>query len=198
VNRGMRASTIGVGIAFGFLITGTGFGNYTTIHQALLLRSWYLFAVFGSAVAVAAAGLALLRRAGTTRYGGPLRLPHRPARRPQVYGAAIFGVGFGLTGTCPGGAVAMVATGGLGGLLVLAGLVSGMWLRGATARPAGVRHPEVVADRLPGSILHARQDAPSGHGGHDGFPALLVAEQPGGLGLTSRPEQHQHGISARR
>ncbi len=134
MNRGIRASTIGVGIAFGFLVTGSGFGNYTTIHQALLLRSWYLFAVFGSAVAVAAGGLALLRRAGTTRYGGPLRLPHGPARRPHLYGAAIFGAGFGLTGTCPGGAVAMIATGGLGGLLVLAGLVSGMWLRGATAR----------------------------------------------------------------
>jgi uncharacterized protein len=100
-------------------------------------------------VAVAAAGLALLRRAGTTRYGGRLLLPHGPARRPQVDGAAIFGVGFGLTGTCPGGAVAVVATGGLGGLLVLAGLVSGMWLRGATAGPAEVRHPEAVADRLP-------------------------------------------------
>ena len=58
----------------------------------------------------------------------------------HVYGAAIFGVGFGLTGTCPGGAVAMVATGGLGGLLVLVGLVSGMWLREATARPARRRH----------------------------------------------------------
>jgi uncharacterized protein len=149
VNRGMRASTIGVGIAFGFLLTASGFGNYTTIHQALLLRSWYLFAVFGSAVAVAAAGLALLRRTGTTRYGGPLRLPHGPARRPQVYGAAIFGAGFGLTGTCPGGAVAMIPTGGLGGLLVLAGLVSGMWLRGATERPTGDQQPGVIADRHP-------------------------------------------------
>lgn len=161
MNRGRRASTIGVGIAFGFLITGSGFGNYTTIHQALLLRSWYLFAVFGSAVAVAAAGLALLRRAGTTRYGGPLRLPHGPARRPHLYGAAIFGAGFGLTGTCPGGAVAMVATGGLGGLLVLAGLVSGMWLRGPTARPARRRHPEVVADRLPAQPRMHVNDAPS-------------------------------------
>ena len=160
------------------------------------MRSWYLFAVFGSAVAVAAAGLALLRRAGTTRYGGPLRLPHGPARRPHLYGAAIFGVGFGLTGTCPGGAVAMVATGGLGGLLVLAGLISGMWLRGATARPAGVRHPEVVADRLPVQPRMHVKDAPSGHGGHDSVPTLLVAEQPGGLGLTSRPEQDQHRISA--
>jgi hypothetical protein len=145
---------------------------------------------------VAAAGLALLRRAGTTRYGGPLRLPHGPARRPHLYGAAIFGAGFGLTGTCPGGAVAMVATGGLGGLLVLAGLVSGMWLRGATARPAEVRHPEVVASRLPVQPRVHVKDAPSGHGGHDGFPTLLVAEQPGGLGLTSCPEQEQHRISA--
>jgi uncharacterized membrane protein YedE/YeeE len=176
VNRGIRASTIGVGIAFGFLITGSGFGNYTTIHQALLLRSWYLFAVFGSAVAVAAAGLALLRRAGTTRYGGPLRLPHGPARRPHLYGAAIFGAGFGLTGTCPGGAVAVVATGGLGGLLVLAGLVSGMWLRGATARPARRRHPEVADGRLPAQPRMHVNDAPSSDGGHDAFPALRVAE----------------------
>jgi uncharacterized membrane protein YedE/YeeE len=123
-------------MAFGFLLTGSGLGNYATIHQALLLRSWYLFAVFGSAVATAAAGLALLRRTGTTRYGGPLRLPHAPARRRHVYGAAIFGVGFGLTGACPGTAVAMVATGGLGGLLVLAGLVAGMRLRGATEHAA--------------------------------------------------------------
>ena len=149
MNRGARASTTGTGIAFGFLVTGSGFGNYATIHQALLLRSWYLFAVFGSAVAVAAAGLALLRRTGTTRYGGPVRLPRGPARRSQLYDAAIFGAGFGLTGACPGAAVAMVATGGLGGLLVLAGLVSGMWLRGATERPAQGEQPEVMVDRFP-------------------------------------------------
>jgi uncharacterized protein len=147
VNRGARASTVAIGIAFGFLVTGSGFGNYTTIHQTLLLRGWYMFAVFGSAVAVAAAGLALLRRAGTTRYGGPLRLPHAPARRRHLYGAAIFGIGFGLTGTCPGTAVAMIATGGLGGLLVLAGLVGGMWLRGAAERQARSQHPQAVTDQ---------------------------------------------------
>ena len=147
MNRGARATTVAVGIAFGFLVTGSGFGNYTTIHQALLLRSWYLFAVFGSAVAVAAAGLALLRGAGVTRYGGPLRLPRAPARRRHVFGAVIFGAGFGLTGTCPGGAVAVVATGGLGGLLVLAGLAVGMWLRGAAGRPARDQHLEAAADQ---------------------------------------------------
>ena len=147
MNRGTRASTIGIGIAFGFLVTGSGLGNYTTIHQALLLRSWYLFAVFGSAVAVAAAGLALLRRSGTTRYGCPLRLPRAPVRSRHICGAAIFGAGFALTGACPGSAVAMVATGGLGGLLVLAGLVGGMWLRGAAERPGWGRHPQAAASQ---------------------------------------------------
>ena len=147
MNRGARASTIAVGVAFGFLVTSSGLGNYATIHQALLLRSWYLFAVFGSAAAVAAAGLALLRRTGTTGYGGPLRLARTPARPHHLYGAAIFGAGFGLTGTCPGSAVAMVATGGLGGMLVLAGLAGGMWLRGTAERPAPGQHPETGTDQ---------------------------------------------------
>jgi uncharacterized protein len=147
VSRGSRASTAAVGVAFGFLITGSGFGNYATIHQALLFRSWYLFAVFGSAVAVAAAGLMLVRRAGTTMFGGPLRLHHRPVQRHSFYGAAVFGAGFGLCGTCPGGAIAMVATGGAGGLLVLASLVAGLWLRGVT---------EGASRSGPGSVTGSR------------------------------------------
>ena len=140
MNRGARITTIAAGTVFGFLITGSGFGSYATIHQALLFRSWYLFAVFGSAVAVAAGGLAVLRRARATVCGGPLRFPHQPARRRHIYGAAVFGAGFGLTGACPGGAVAMVASGGLDSRLVLAGLVAGLWLRGVTERVARPQH----------------------------------------------------------
>ncbi len=139
MNRGSRVSTAVVGVAFGFLLTSSGFGNYATIHQALLLRSGYMYAVFASAMAVSTLGLVLLRRAGTTTFGGRLRLPHRPARPRHLYGAAIFGVGFGISGACPASAVAMVATGGTGGLLVLTGLIGGLWLRGRTERGATMR-----------------------------------------------------------
>jgi uncharacterized protein len=74
-----------------------------------------------------------------------LRLPHQPAGRRHLYGAAIFGAGFAFTGACPGGAIAMVANGGLGGLLVLAGLAAGMWLRGLTERPIQDQPPDTVA-----------------------------------------------------
>jgi len=156
VSRGARASIAAVGVAFGFLITGSGFGNYATIHQALLFRSWYLFAVFGSALAVATVGLMLVRRAGSTMFGGPLRLHHRPAQRQSFYGAAVFGAGFGLCGTCPGGAIAMVATGGVGGLLVLAGLVAGLWLRGVTEGASRAGPDRVTSPRPTRRFLAAR------------------------------------------
>ena len=38
----------------------------------------------------------------------------------------------------------MTATGGLGGLLVLAGLAVGMWLRGTTEGPARGQRAEAV------------------------------------------------------
>jgi hypothetical protein len=71
----------------------------------------------------------------------------RDSTATATSGAAIFGAGFGLTGTCPGGAIAMTATGGLGGLLVLAGLAVGMWLRGTIEGPARGQRAEAVAGR---------------------------------------------------
>jgi hypothetical protein len=75
-----------------------------------------------------------------------LRLHHRPAGHHRFYGAAVFGAGFGLCGTCPGGAIAVVATGGSGGLLVLAGLVAGLWLRGVTEGAARPGHHSLEED----------------------------------------------------
>jgi uncharacterized protein len=134
VTRGFRWSALAVGLVFGFLLTASGLGNYTTIHQGLLLRDPYIFLMMGSAMAVAFAGLAILRRTGRTRFAGRLALPHARIERRHVYGGAVFGLGFGVGATCPGMAVATTTTGGLYGLVVLAGLLGGLWLRGAVER----------------------------------------------------------------
>ena len=128
-----------VGVAFGFFLTASGLGDYHTIHDGLLLRDPYIYLMLGGAVGVAAAGVAVLRIGGRTAYGGPLVLPRHPVRRSTVAGASVFGVGFGLGATCPGITVAMLATGGLYGGVVLAGILGGLWLRGRhehAARPA--------------------------------------------------------------
>jgi uncharacterized protein len=134
VSRGVRWSALGVGLVFGFLLTASGLGDYDTIHDGLLLEDPYIFLMMGSAMAVAFAGLAVLRRTGRTRYAGRLSLPHHRIERRHVYGGAIFGLGFGVGATCPGMTVAMTATGGLLGLVVLVGLLGGLWLRGWVER----------------------------------------------------------------
>jgi hypothetical protein len=90
----------------------------------------------------------VLRRVRGTWLGGALTLPRNRVRRRHIYGGAVFGVGFGLGATCPGMTVAMVATGGLYGLVVLAGLLLGLWLRGRVEQRAAPATEEPVRRRL--------------------------------------------------
>ena len=57
--------------------------------------------------------------------------PERPDPRlgaNLVVGSTLFGMGWGLTGLCPGPAVASLSFGGLGGLLFVAAMLIGMVL----------------------------------------------------------------------
>ena len=128
----------GVGVVFGFLLTGSGLGNYRTIHDGLLLRDPYIYLMLASSVGVAAVGVWLLQRHGRTALGGPRTLPRHRPRRGTVAGSAVFGVGFAVGATCPGITVAMIATGNAWGAVVLVGIFVGLWLRGRhEAGPAG-------------------------------------------------------------
>ncbi|MGZ4658711.1 MAG: DUF6691 family protein [Blastococcus sp.] len=157
MTRSFRWSALGVGAVFGFLLTVSGLGDYDTIHDGLLLKNPYIFLMMASAMAVAFAGLAVLRRVGRTRYAGRLALPHHRIERRHIYGGVVFGLGFGIGATCPGMTIVMTTTGGLYGLVVLVGLLGGLWLRGWVERrqrqplstePTDVPAPVAVA---PGS-----------------------------------------------
>ena len=61
---------------------------------------------------------------------------------PLISGAAIFGIGWGLAGYCPGPAVVSLASGRRGVILfvvaMLAGMIAVRWMR--TSRAANMRH----------------------------------------------------------
>ncbi|MCE2945484.1 MAG: DUF6691 family protein [bacterium] len=71
-----------------------------------------LAVVMGSALLVAFAGFAWVERRGRPMLGGDLAMPPRwPVDRRLLAGAALFGIGWGIGGFCPG--PALVATAGL-------------------------------------------------------------------------------------
>jgi uncharacterized membrane protein YedE/YeeE len=120
------------GGAFGARVTAGRLNEYNVIHNGLRLTNLYMFFVMGSAVAVAMVLLFILRKCRwVTPTGGPLDLtPSRPERK-HVTGGIVFGLGWAVTGTCPAPALAMVGSGGLLGLFVVAGIFSGLVLRDA-------------------------------------------------------------------
>ena len=130
MTRSLEVSALVVGLVFGFFLTASGLGDYHTIHDGLLLRDPYIYLLMASTVGTAALGLLVLRRIRRTAFGGPLVVPRHPVRRQAVLGGAVFGVGFGVGAVCPGITVAAAATGNWYGLVVLAGILGGLWLRG--------------------------------------------------------------------
>ena len=100
------------------------------IRQALLFEKSYLFLFFASAVITAVIGLRVLRRVQTravlTR--APLTwTPERPQGR-HVYGALIFGVGWGVADACPGPIATQLGQGIGWSLFTMAGVVAGVLL----------------------------------------------------------------------
>lgn len=132
------------GLAFGFLITGAGLSDYNVIHSALKFENLSIYLIMGSAVGTAVPLLFVLRRLGwKTPFGGALSLTRTPVERKHVLGAVIFGTGWAVAGTCPAPALAMIGGGTVLGIVVVAGLFTGLLLRDAVAG----RAERVVAPR---------------------------------------------------
>ncbi len=59
--------------------------------------------------------------------GGDFPAPPEPRLgRNLVVGSILFGMGWGLSGLCPGPVVASISFGGIGGLIFLAAMIAGM------------------------------------------------------------------------
>ena len=88
-----------------------------------------LLCVMAGGVAVAAVGYRLIFRRGTSLVGSTFNLPVRQQiDLPLVGGAALFGVGWGLAGICPGPALADLPTLEPKILLFVAAMLVGMIL----------------------------------------------------------------------
>lgn len=99
--------------------------------------------VMGGAVLVTLPAFAYVRRRGRTLTGAAVVLPDRRTITPRlVLGSALFGVGWGLSGVCPGPGVVIAATGAWQPLLFVLSMLAGMGLYAVWAR----RSPAVPRD----------------------------------------------------
>ncbi len=83
--------------------------------------------VLGGAVLVAFAGVAVMRKMGKPLLDERFHLPgHHKVDAPLLFGSVLFGVGWGLSGYCPGPAIASLSLGVLPVLTFTAPMIAGM------------------------------------------------------------------------
>ena len=95
-----------------------------------LFEDLQLYGIIGTAVAVIAPGLWLLKRRGQTLTGEALKVPTKPRHRGNVVGGLLFGVGWSLTGMCPGPVLVNIGEGKLYAWAAFAGVLVGTTLLG--------------------------------------------------------------------
>lgn len=123
-------ASLGCGIIFGFGLSLSGMLDPARVQGFLdIFGAWdaSLMFVLGGAVVVATTGMALVRIMAKPVLADQFNMPTKVRiDAPLVLGSAIFGIGWGLGGFCPGPAIASLPMGYGPVLLFVVAMVVGV------------------------------------------------------------------------
>ncbi|MES2202126.1 MAG: DUF6691 family protein [candidate division FCPU426 bacterium] len=122
-----HASYLFWGALFGFIISRSGAVRFDMINGMFLLTDLRLYGMIGSAIATALPGLLIMKALKKRNVPAfkKIRFPKRSLTKGTLPGAAIFGLGWALTGTCPGPAMIQLGEGHGSALATVAGIFLG-------------------------------------------------------------------------
>ena len=122
-----------LGICFGITLTQSEVLSWFRIQEMFRFQSPRMYEIIGSAVVVAATSLALIKKLGLKAISGePIAIPPKSLGLGVRYaaGGTIFGLGWALTGACPGPLFALVGNGVTVMIAAIASALDGTWLYG--------------------------------------------------------------------
>lgn len=134
MNRGFLVFALPLlsGLLFGAGLLVSGMADPARVLGFLRIAPGWdpsLAFVMGGALLVSVPGFWLMRRRGRPLFSGSFADPAtRRLDRRLLVGAALFGLGWGLQGYCPGPAVVAAGLGQWPALLFLPAMLAGAWL----------------------------------------------------------------------
>ncbi|MGD2044767.1 MAG: YeeE/YedE thiosulfate transporter family protein [Gemmatimonadota bacterium] len=123
-----------VGCYLGIVFIKSEVASWFRIQEMFRFQAIHMYGVIGGAVLVAALGTWLLKRTrARTVFGEEIAFPEPSEGRPStqhILGGVCFGLGWGLTGACPGPIYALIGSGLPIMLVALVGALAGAWVYG--------------------------------------------------------------------
>jgi uncharacterized membrane protein YedE/YeeE len=127
-----------IGVYFGIVLTKAEVISWFRIQEMFHFQSFHMYGIIGSAIAVGAISVFLIRTFNLKSFGGEqIQLIGKEKHKGLLPGGIIFGFGWALTGACPGPMFALVGNGITVMLFAIAAAVAGTFVYG------------LVKDKLP-------------------------------------------------
>jgi uncharacterized protein len=122
-----------LGAAFGIVIVEAEVISWFRIQEMFRFDAFHMYGIIGAAVVTAAISILTIKRLDIRgRDGTPLGLAPKTVGTGMRYmaGGALFGLGWALTGACPGPLVALVGAGMPVMLVTILSALGGTWTYG--------------------------------------------------------------------
>ncbi len=118
-----------IGIYFGIVLTKSEVVSWFRIQRMFHFEEAHMYLIIGSAVIVGMISLWLFKRLGQKNIQGEyVELHGKPFNKGIVIGGAIFGLGWAVTGACPGPIYAQLGSGEYLAIFTFVGAFIGAYL----------------------------------------------------------------------
>jgi uncharacterized membrane protein YedE/YeeE len=120
-----------IGVFFGIVFVKAEIVSWFRIQEMFRLQSFHMYGIIGSAVIVAAISVYLIRKFNIkTIYGEEIIIHTKPYNKGIIIGGLLFGLGWAITGACPGPLYAQIGSGTSVVIITLLSAIAGTWCYG--------------------------------------------------------------------
>jgi len=121
-----------LGLFFGVIMFKSEAASWFRIYEMFQFQSFHMYGIMGSALFFGVTGLFLIRKFDIKAFGGQsIEIPDKEKGFMRyILGGLIFGLGWALSGVCPGPIFTLVGAGYLPILVVLASALFGTYVYG--------------------------------------------------------------------
>ncbi|MDB5149979.1 MAG: transporter [Mucilaginibacter sp.] len=119
------------GLLFGIVLVKSEVISWFRIQEMFRLQSFHMYGIIGSAIFVGMVSVLIIKRFNIkTIHSDAIVIPNKKFNWGNVYGGLIFGLGWAITGACPGPLFAQIGSGFLVTSVTLLSAILGTWVYG--------------------------------------------------------------------
>lgn len=120
-----------MGMLFGIVFVKAEIVSWFRIQEMFRFESFHMYGVIGTAVVVGVISVFLIKKLNIkTLDGEQIVITPKTFNKGQIYGGLIFGLGWAITGACPGPLFAQIGSGFTVVIITFLSAIAGTWTYG--------------------------------------------------------------------